>query len=83
MHVLDDGTEIECCPFYTEGIQCIDYSIDKAKFDASGKGDFKAYLNSIGFYTETVQVGDDKWYFEIIEVEKCYRAQYTLDYTSW
>ncbi len=84
MFTLDDGMEIEVCPFFTEGVQCIDYSIDKAIFDASGKGDFESYLRSIGLYTETVRNEDgDRWYYSLIDDEKCYRAQYGLVYSDF
>jgi len=83
IHILDDGNEIECCAFYTEGIQCIDYSIQKAIFGAGGQKAFLEYLQRLGLSTETVEVDGDRWNFGIIETEDCYCAQYYLDYTGW
>ena len=81
IYTLTDGTEVELCFWWTDGMTFWDLSIDKAKFDANIGTDFLSYLTNLNVHLYSVlDRYACKWkYCGIIQDDEAYRIQYYLE----
>lgn len=78
MITMNDGMEVEMCMWAEADMLFVDISIEKKMFDESGRSDFLAYLESMGFYLENVEdAAGFRWdYCDPGERKDIYRSQY-------